>query len=323
MNGLPISNYTIWQIKKYGKVFLLILLAVFLLGNILFALLKQRITINPKFYILKNGFPIFSSSEEYLKLIKSYPYNFGTKLKIYRMAQGESYWDVAMRNNISMDTIIAANPCLDSLLAKEGIEIVIPSEDGVLMPFDNLLDVWRMSRLIEYKGSIKGDYIQSIFKLFSLDDIRFAFFKGAIPEIVNNSLEKLYAMRKIFQSPTGGRYTSMYGDRLDPKVSAGLEFHTGIDINARNGDPIYPAREGIVSFTGWRNGLGLTIIMQHLDGYETTYGHCSVINVKSGQSISKKDIIGRIGSTGWSTGPHLHFMIKRHGRLINPLIFIW
>ncbi len=322
MNGFPISNYSIWQIKKYSKIFLIILIAVFFIGNILTAFLVSKIRVNPDAYFFKNGFPFFTSAEQYIKLIKDYPYDFGVKIKTYRMAYGESYWDVAMRNNISMDTLIAANPFIQSLLAKEGVEIVLPSEDGILMPFDNLLDVVRMSFIVDYNGSIKGSYIQSIFKIFSLDDMRFAFFRGAVPEIVNDSLEKLYAMRKIFQSPLQGRFTSMYGNRFLPMID-NTEFHNGIDIHARFGDPIYPAREGIISFTGWRYDLGLAIIIQHLDGYETTYGHCSSIKVKPGQSVIKKDVIGLVGSTGRSTGPHLHFMIKRHGQLINPLIFIW
>jgi murein DD-endopeptidase MepM/ murein hydrolase activator NlpD len=322
MNGFPISNYSIWQIKKYARISVIILISVFFIGNILTAILIPRIKVNPDAYFFKNGFPVFTSAEQYIKLVKSYPYDFGTKIKTYRMSQGESYWDVAMRNNITMDTLIAANPFIRSLLAKEGVEIVLPAEDGVLMPFDNLLDVIRMSFFVDYNDSIKGSYIQSIFKVFSLDDMRFAFFKGAVPEIVNDSLEKLYAMRKIFQSPLLGRYTSMYGERFDP-VADDMEFHNGIDIHARFGDPIYSAREGIVSFTGWRYELGLAIIIQHLDGYETTYGHCSSINVKAGDSVTKKDIIGKVGSTGRSTGPHLHLMIKRHGQLINPLIFIW
>ncbi|MBN2403687.1 MAG: M23 family metallopeptidase [Spirochaetes bacterium] len=322
MNGFPISNYTVWQIKKFTGIFIIILIIIFLAGNLLTAIFKDKIEINPDSYILKNGFPLFTSAEEYIKLIKSYPYDFGVQIKIYKMIQNESYWNVAMRNNISMDTLIAANPFLDSLLAKQGIEIVLPSEDGVLMPMDNLADIWRMSRIVEYEDSVKGSYVQSIFKLFSLDDIRFVFFKGAVPEIVNDSLEKLLAMKKIFQSPLAGRFTSLYGERFDP-FAGGFEFHNGIDICAKMNDPIYPAREGIVSFTGWRHELGLAVIIQHLDGYETTYGHCSAINVKPGESVIKKDIIGRVGSTGRSTGPHLHFMIKRHGQLINPLIFIW
>ncbi|MFH0977440.1 MAG: M23 family metallopeptidase [Spirochaetota bacterium] len=322
MNGLPISNYSIWQLKKGAKIILIIIIAILILGNVLTAVFRERIKIDPDSYVVKNGFPIFSSAEKYIKLVKSYPYNFGTKIKTYKMADGESYWDVAIRNNISMDTLIAANPFIESLLAKEGVEIALPAEDGVLLASDNLLDVIRMSRIIEYKGSIQGSYIQSIFKLFSLDDIRFAFFKDAVPEIVNNSLEKLYAMRKIFRSPLLGRYTSMYGDRVGISEE-NMEFHNGIDISAKFGEPIFASREGIVSFTGWRHELGLAIIIQHLDGYESTYGHCSAINVKNGQSVTKKDIIGRIGSTGRSTGPHLHFMVKRHGQLINPLIFIW
>lgn len=322
MNGLPISNYNIWQLKKYIKFFIAFVILAYLTGNIITALIVRDIKVNSEYYNLKNGFPLFTNSKEYLKLIKNYPYDFGTGINTYIVKKGESYWDIATKNNISMDTLIAANPFINSLLAQEDIEIVIPAEDGVLMALDQITDVWRMSDILHYNGEIFGDYHHSAFRLFCLDDIRFAFFKNAVPEIVNDSLENLYATRKIFQSPVRGPYTSLYGQRVDPFVH-GMVFHNGIDINGRTGDPIYPAREGIVSFTGWRNNLGKSIVIQHLDGYETYYGHCSSVKVKPGDMVTKQDIIGKIGSTGRSTGSHLHFMIKRHGELINPLLFIW
>ncbi|MBN2038557.1 MAG: peptidoglycan DD-metalloendopeptidase family protein [Spirochaetes bacterium] len=322
MNGLPISNYNVRQLKKIAIIFALFLIVIFLSASVITALIVDDIEIDSTHYKIKDGFPIFTDAEEYLELIKSYPYDFGTTINTYIVKKGESYWEITNKMNISMDTLLAANPFITSLLAQEDIEIVIPSEDGVLMALDSINDVWRMSDLLQYNEDPTGDYTHSIFRLFCLDDIRFAFFKNSIPEIVNDSLENLYAARKIFQSPICGPYTSMYGQRVDPFLH-GMAFHNGIDINGKTGDPIYPAREGIISFTGWKQNLGLTIIIQHLDGYESYYGHCSAIDVKAGDMVNKKQIIGKIGSTGRSTGSHLHFMIKRHGKLINPLLYIW
>ncbi len=322
MRGWPITKYGIRQLKKYLCLFLISITAIFLIGNITAAIIVDKIKVNPESFIEKNGFPLFSSAEDYIDLIKSYPYDFGTQLKIHKMTRGQSFWDVAMRNHISIDTIIAANPFLDSLLAKEGTEIIIPMEDGVLFVFDNYLDLWRMSKLLGNKDSIKGDFLPAIYRLFSLDDMRFVFFKGSKPELVNNSLEQLYKIRRLFQSPISGRYTSMYGVRLDP-ILGRRSFHNGIDIRTKRGTPIFAAREGMVSFAGWLGRLGRSITIQHRDGYETLYGHCSAINVKKGDWVTKKDAIGTIGSTGRSTGPHLHFTIKRHGKVMNPLLFIW
>ncbi len=322
MKGWPITKYGIAQLKKYICIFSITVVSIFLIGNIIGAIVIDKINVNPDCYVEKDGFPLFTSSEDYISLIRSYPYEFGTQLKIHKMRRGESFWDVAMRNHVSLDTIIAANPFLYSLLAKEGTEIVVPLEDGVLFVFDNYLDLWRMSELLEYKNNIKGEYLPFIFRLFSLDDMRFAFFKDSEPEIVNSSLEQLFKIRKLFQTPVSGRYTSLYGIRLDPIIGR-RAFHNGIDIRTKWGTPIYAAREGIVSSTGWLGRLGLSMTIQHRDGYETLYGHCSAIKVKKGDFVKKDTIIGSVGSTGRSTGPHLHFTIKRHGKAMNPLLFIW
>lgn len=322
MSGWPITKYGIAQVKKYTIVILSIILSTFIIGNIIGAIVTDEIVVEPDWYTEKDGHIFFSSAKEYIEIVKSYPYDFGTEIKIHKMRRGESFWDAAMRNHISIDTIIGANPFLDSLVAEEDTEIVIPGENGVLFAFDSLIDLWRMSGLLEYKGSIRGDYLHSIFRIFSTDDIRFAFFKNSRPEIVNNSLENLYNIRKLFKQPVYGHYTSMYGLRIDPIIGKRC-FHNGIDIRARYGSPVYAAREGFVSSTGWLGRLGLTVTVLHRNGYETMYGHLSSVNVKQGDWVTKKDIIGELGSTGRSTGPHLHFTLKRHGILLDPLLFIW
>lgn len=322
MLTLPITNYTVWQIKKGVKIIALVLLLIIALGNIYNIIFTKRIRLNPESYTTKNGFVFFTSQKEYIDIVRSYRYDFGTGIIIHRMRSGESYWDVARMNRISIDTLISANPFFESLQAEEGIEIAVPLENGVLLAADSMLDVFRMSRIVTYTGSVQGDYIHSILRILSPDDIRFAFFREAKPEIVNNSLERLYAMRKMFQSPIRGNYTSMYGQRVDPFIH-GVAFHNGIDINGRTGDPIYPAREGMVSFIGWYGNMGQCVKIQHPEGYETFYGHCSSIRVKVGDYVKKDEIIAAIGSTGRSTGSHLHFMLRRHGHLIDPLLIIW
>ncbi|MCU0821230.1 MAG: M23 family metallopeptidase [Spirochaetes bacterium] len=322
MTGWPITKYQVAQVKKYAIIISTAILSVLLLGNIIAVFVVDRVKADPKSYVLKEGFPFFTSAADYIKIIKSYPHDLGTKITIHRMKGGESFWDVAIRNHVSIETLIAANPFLDSLVAKEDIDIIVPAENGVLIAADNLTDVLRMSLKIKYKESINGDYIQSVFRILSLDDIRFAFFKDSMPEIVNDGLEKLYSMKKLFQSPVPGYFSSMYGTRVDP-ILGGLCFHSGIDIRANSGTPIYAAREGFVSSAGWMGQFGLSIIILHRDGYETMYGHCSAINVKAGDWVTKEDVIGKIGITGRATGPHLHFSIKRHGNLLDPLLFIW
>ncbi len=323
MNGWPVTNYQMGQIRQLLKNAALAVGVFIVIANLITVIFVKRVHVDPRGYILKDGFPLIVSAEEYIRLIKSYPYDMGTKVKIHTLRSGESYWDVARAYGISVDTIVAANPFITSLAAKEGTQVVVPLTDGVLVPIDNFFDAFRMKYLLDYRKSISGDYLHSIIRLLSTDDMRFAFFRDARPYLVNPSLQSLYNIRRIFQSPIrGGQYSSLYGDRVDP-MRESTAFHNGVDIQIRMGTPIYPAREGIVTYTGWHYGYGQTIIVQHPEGYITMYGHCSSIIAKKGEWVRKDSIIGRVGSTGRSTGPHLHFMMMRHGRMLNPLLFIW
>jgi murein DD-endopeptidase MepM/ murein hydrolase activator NlpD len=310
------------QIFFRAKIAAITAAAVIVIGNLIGFIVRDKVKVPDNAYTYKEGFPIFTSEKEYIKMLRAYPHNMGTKLKFHTMENGESFWDISMRYNISVDTIIAANPFLKSLNSQDGVTIALPAKDGVLLAFNDFLDVRKMKRLLG-GGIVRGSWLPGIFSLISLDDIRVVFIEGPRPVIVNNSMEKIYKYKNIFQIPVKGGLVSLYGDRVDPFDHGLMEFHNGIDIIARMRDPIRPAREGMVTFTGWRSGYGNTIIVQHWDGYTTLYGHCSAINVKSGDWVTRETVIGEIGSTGRSTGPHLHYMIMRHGQELDPLFFIW
>jgi murein DD-endopeptidase MepM/ murein hydrolase activator NlpD len=321
---IPLTRYQIRMIKGYLAIVSAALTAILLLGNVIMAMVSDRVKVPKGSYVLRDGFPLFTDAGEYIRVLKSYPHNAGVSIKVHHMAPGESYWDVAYQYRVTIDTLIAANPFIRSLTPRQGIDIVVPCEDGVLMAFDDMIDVLRMKMRLDFSGDVRGDFLPTPFKIISTDDIRFVFFKGARPAVVNSAIEQLYKIKNIFQSPVMGNFTSLFGDRVHPFMEEGMiKYHNGVDIGSNFGTPIFPAREGMVIFTGWRGGFGKTIMIQHYDGYTTLYGHLSSINVKNGDWVTMKDMIGRVGSTGWSTGPHLHFTIMRHGRDLNPLYFIW
>jgi len=100
-------------------------------------------------------------------------------------------------------------------------------------------------------------------------------------------------------------------------------FHTGIDLAAPTGTPIYAARSGQVGTAGWsRFGFGLHVILDHGNTHETLYAHMSRIAVRPGQWVDRGELLGYVGSTGWSTGPHLHFEVRVSGRPRNPMAFL-
>ncbi len=123
--------------------------------------------------------------------------------------------------------------------------------------------------------------------------------------------------------PASGKITSRFGKRIDPVTKRRNTFHKGIDIAAPEGTPVYAAESGVVSKAEFlKNGYGKLVIIKHRDNIATYYGHLSVISVKSGTPIGKGKLIGRVGSTGKSTGPHLHFEVRRGDQALDPESFV-
>lgn len=117
--------------------------------------------------------------------------------------------------------------------------------------------------------------------------------------------------------PLGGHLTSRFGYRRHPLFRRHM-FHTGVDIAAPRGTPVPAAARGTVIFAGWYGGYGKLVIIDHGSGTSSLYGHLSAISVSVGQAVAGGQVIGRVGSTGYSTGPHLHYEIRLHGRPVNP-----
>lgn len=128
--------------------------------------------------------------------------------------------------------------------------------------------------------------------------------------------EKKEALPSVW--PTSDTYvTSSFGGRRNP-FGGGRDWHPGIDIAGSYGNPVYASGNGVVSMAQWYYGYGKYIKISHGYGYETAYGHLSSIEVQPGQRVKKGQLIGRVGSTGYSTGPHLHFEVMLNGEQVNP-----
>ena len=115
-----------------------------------------------------------------------------------------------------------------------------------------------------------------------------------------------------------GPIRSRFGPRIDP-INGRLRMHTGIDIAAPAGTPIGAAAAGKVIFAGLNHGYGNMVIIEHPDGTLTRYGHAEKLLVKEGDEVASGEVIALVGSTGHSTGPHLHFEVKKNGEFVNPL----
>lgn len=123
--------------------------------------------------------------------------------------------------------------------------------------------------------------------------------------------------------PTWGRITSPFGWRRHP-VSGASDFHTGIDIASRGiyGRPVYTSGTGRVRFAGYRRSYGYLVIVEHGYGFTTYYAHLSRIRVNAGQAVEKGQLVGNVGSSGESTGAHLHYEVRRWGDPVNPVHYL-
>ena len=124
---------------------------------------------------------------------------------------------------------------------------------------------------------------------------------------------------KLSVLPVSGRITSRYGERSSLRRST----HTGLDIACVTGTDIKVVSNGTVTFSGKKGSYGNLIIVDHGNGVETWYGHCSKLYKKVGESVEAGDVIAAVGSTGNSTGPHLHFEIRINGNTVNPQNYVY
>ena len=170
------------------------------------------------------------------------------------------------------------------------------------------------SEPIDEPGDLKDDLLYLESRLENMDQSM-----DMLQEELDRDQQWISTMPAIV--PTKGLFTSRFGYRRDP-VTKGRAFHQGIDIVAPRGKEIYATGDGIVTQAGRAQGLGKAVTISHGFGIKTRYGHMSKIEVEEGQEVRRGEIIGRVGSTGRSTGNHVHYEVHVDGKAQNPLAYI-
>lgn len=234
----------------------------------------------------------------------------------YRVKKGDMIGFIADSFNITQDTIISVNNIHQSRLLQIGQYLKIPSMPGI---------VYTVRTDGETPESIAERYEVSAEKCAKVNSIAVGAKLPAgstvfVPDAQLDWVTRQEINGDLFHKPIRARYwlSSYYGWRSSP-FNGKRSYHSGVDMACPSGTSVYAALGGTVTSAGFNNVYGNYVIVTHHSGYKTLYGHMSSILVTRGQYVSTNTRIGRVGSTGMSTGPHLHFTVYKFGKTVNPL----
>lgn len=239
----------------------------------------------------------------------------------YTLRDGETLSSVAGRFGLGVTALVGANPDISSLdRLPTGFELLIPPSAGMVVRLGSPDEVMA---LLQEHGISAADFARAngLRSPFDLAPEMLLFLPGVQPEEALARLQKVREAENRYIWPVHGRLTSYYGRRNLGMGTAA--FHRGIDIAAPSGTPVGAVRSGTVTFAGWSTqGYGNLVRVRHADGSEAWYGHFSSISVSVGQYVSQGAVVGRVGSTGISTGPHLHLELHERGQAVDPLALL-
>lgn len=263
------------------------------------------------------------------------------KMETYQVEKGDSLWTIARKNNLTVEDLKEANQ-LKSELLSIGQELKLIKAEPML----HLVATYNINKTENIPFKVKYEANNSLYvgqeqtkktgvsgkkevqyKVVERNGLEIAkeivgekILKEPVEGIVSRGTKSMIASRGDGGSgelgwPIQGIITSSYGKR-------GREFHAGLDIAALKGTPIGAAEAGTVTFAGRSGNYGLLVVVDHGNGLSTYYAHCSEIKVKIGDEVTRGQVISLVGSTGRSTGSHVHFEVRVNGNHTNPINYL-
>lgn len=243
--------------------------------------------------------------------------NLEITYQTYRVKSGDMIGFIADAFDVTQDTIISVNNIKQSRLIQPGQYLKIPSMPGII-----------------YTVKKNGETPSTIAEKYKVNSEKTAFVNNLtvdselksgtslfVPEAELDWATRQEINGDLFKKPLHARYwlSSNYGWRASPFNAGKRTFHGGVDMAVAQGTPIYAALDGTVTAVGFNATYGNYVIITHHSGYKTLYGHMKTAACRKGNFVYTNTVIGYVGSTGMSTGPHLHFTVYKNGKTINPM----
>jgi LysM repeat protein len=292
-----------------------VLLSILFLGMLFLAFQA----LEPAIFSLLSSQPRVSSLEDFTPLLQVPDIQF----TVYDTKPGDTYESIAAVFHRQVETLRSLNQANDFSEPRPDTPVLIPSRDGIfylVRPGQGLADIARAYG-ISLKVVMEANHKRDDSDLSPGDVL---YLPGA-PYLARRDprwqvLSSLCS-RKLFIKPTTGRLSSGFGMRLHPILHKML-FHKGIDLAPGWGARVVAAQDGRVLFAGIGKGYGRLVILAHGKGLTSYYAHLEKILVKPGEEVKQGTLIGLVGSSGLSTGPHLYFEIRLNGKPQNPLLYM-
>jgi len=233
----------------------------------------------------------------------------------YRVQKNDTVERIAKKFKITSDTLLLANSIKKNKNLRAGTLLIIPDQNGRVVTVKSNDSVLKFAKMygvswekISDVNDLKSSVIHPGSRLF-------------IPESQMTKYEKELYSEQLYIWPVKGRISSYFGSRIDPFTGI-YGFHAGIDIKCKEGTKVGCVKDGKVVFIGYHNVYGNFVMVKHSDNIITTYAHLSRVDVQKDMQIKQGVSIGAVGTTGRSTGPHLHFEVTKNGKYINPMEFL-
>ncbi|KAB3530204.1 peptidoglycan DD-metalloendopeptidase family protein [Alkaliphilus pronyensis] len=259
--------------------------------------------------------------------------------RIHQVQKGESSWSIARKYDLTVEDIAKANPNINTekLQIGQEISLIVPKPYISIITKEYAEIVEAIPYETEYETTdslYTGDRKIVVQGIEGMREVKAYIIKENGVEVDRDIVQETVLSEPktrviaegtkprpktmatgVFSNPTRGRLTSGFGSRWGRR-------HNGIDIAAKTGTSILAADGGKVTFSGRNGGYGNLVIIDHENGYQTYYAHCNALLVSEGDRVHKDQKIATVGSTGNSTGPHLHFEVRKDGTPVNPLSFV-